>query len=135
MNDTFEPGPGWREIALEERPTYGVLVEWIEKVATRAWVRKAPMPPLPTEDWTVIQGVWRDSILHEQFYLAGGQWWSMPNQGKGYDPRHLADALQSFEVLPEPGAITAKAVLDRVWRYVGDYEWLDNLRREYGAES
>lgn len=131
----FDPGPGWREVTDSEyRHSLGqprlLSTDGSQGQGTRYWVREAPVPPLPTAPYTVIRVTWKDTGDQERLVLSdSGTWWG-PLMADG-----LRERITSFEVLSEPRAVTAKAVIDRVSEmWTGD-ERIWDVAREFGVES
>lgn len=116
----FDPGPGWvrgedPEIVAAESGLEEVL-HLVPGKRVERFVRRARVRPLPTAAYTVIRVTWSPnygrqkptSILVKQDEHG---WY-----GDGYagTPEVLSKDIVSFEVLSQPRAVTAKAILDRV---------------------
>lgn len=135
----FDPGEGWREVHVEEA-TCGkrTVREFDEEGMTEhVWVREVLVPPLPTEPYTVIRAHWNDPAFGDVMWLAQDGTWRYGNGDRVHtaDP---AEGMSGFEVLSEPRAVTAKAVLDRVRQFqerglVGSD--LDAIAREFGVTA
>lgn len=142
MND-FDPGEGWMNVQLDPSVPLGAAAPGT--VAFREddgswsyWVR--PDLELPTEPHTVIRVAWALDMGHSDLVLAGtSHKWVNWISGIGFDPNVLSRRIIGFEVLSEPRAVTAKAVLDRVrsreHEFVKDTRVLDGIAREFGVES
>lgn len=116
MSD-FNPGPGWVDVTddpHEIKPSDDHIVSRIDGV-THYFKREAPMPPLPTATWTTIRVIWRDSDNVGAIYhrTPQGKWGP-------YEEDDLFANITSFEVLSEPRATTAKAVLEYIRDTIGD---------------
>lgn len=162
MSD-FNPGPGWREVDRDDWYNASQETLALEKgkhdPAAKYWVHEQPVPPLPTEPYTVIRVTWDPG--HEGDWpsvLALGvdrEWaWSTVG-GTGFiDVHDLPKWITGFEVLAAPRHIfdvdcigrleqvkrdTARTVLDRlptVWAHNGDvYDTRAVLAREFEVES
>ncbi|MET0590549.1 MAG: hypothetical protein ABWZ77_05175 [Naasia sp.] len=137
MSDTFDPGPGWREV--ERVPTS------VEDVASAriggVWhyfAREAPVP-LPTEPGyylTTEPDYGGGPVVVELLNSPAGQWVDAGD-------RQYLNADQVRDMLPlvrlEPRAVTAKAVLDRFYRaWLDDddvTEAIDIVQREFGVDQ
>jgi hypothetical protein len=144
MND-FDPGKGWvnqQFHSLDDEVPRGTVAFREEDGSWSYWVREAPMPPLPTAPYTVIRVTWR-----RDFPLPGGVGptsdrvldsignWQPITPGGTYRPASLQRDITGFEVLSEPRAVTAKAVLDEVAGWIETTEAYDEVAREFGVES
>jgi hypothetical protein len=112
MSD-FNPGPGWRDATSSELPS-GVpqIVEYnADGIVVRCWLHEAPVPPLPTAPYTVIRVTWRSTGGVEVLILNERMKWRTLD---GIHAQAIEEDATSFEVLSEPRATTAKAVLDRI---------------------
>jgi len=70
-----------------------------------------PVPPLPTEPYTVIRVTWKPPYEERPDVLMlvnDGHSWQC--YGQHDTPRYLADRISAFEVLSERRAVIAKAV-------------------------
>jgi hypothetical protein len=138
MSD-FNPGPGWREVDPTETSGREVVSHFpVGAKAGRYWVREAPVPPLPTAPYTVISVTEStDPDLRGQVLtFDGAGYWS--NSGHTLGPASMARRVQAFEVLSEPRATTAKAVLDRISAFelpLAVEPVLITVRDEFGVES
>jgi hypothetical protein len=110
MSD-FNPGPGWRQV--DKFPGYDH--EHVAAVTPQGkslyWVREPPVPPLPTAPYTVIRAWWGTDTWSALTLAEDGAWLSA--RGNAYNDDELAQMVR-FEVLSEPRAVTAKAVLDAI---------------------
>lgn len=139
MSD-FQPGEGWREIDVNTRHTGKDMIAFYPRgeQENRAWVREDPVPPLPTAPYTVIRPNFKDQELTtgwpEAMLLGSDGNWRA--SGWFRTAPNLAREITGFEVLAEPLAVTAKAVLDRIasepWAREVD---LSKWRSEFGVES
>lgn len=137
MSD-FNPGDGWREVGVDEANAQE-SIRHATRDSMRYWVREAPVPPLPTEPYTVIRVTWREDsdyarrrvnpVLIRQPETAYHQWaWSDDGDSFG-DDSDVRSKVTGFEVLAEPRPLpldtdddfeervrreTAKAVLEAV---------------------
>lgn len=150
----FQPGDGWREVSgTAEQPD---LVEYIDGLPVRLWVREEPVPALPTAPYTVIRVTWAAAKEPGVLTLTAAHHW-VSLGGDAYRHDFVAEQISGFEVLAEPhrdlgeytqGAVdtmlrlarreTAKAVLDRLQdlrglKY-GDRD-IQTVRDEFGVES
>lgn len=115
----------------------------------RAVLTAPPVPPLPTEPYTVIRGWW-STELSTDLWLTRFSYWVSQN-GTKYDGEDLTQLVR-FEVLavPEITALknrdalvrreTAAAVIDRMrslaekdWPGWLDSKYLTNLATEFGV--
>lgn len=129
--DTREPG--WRRTTPGEEkwPNAIERIEYFRDGREIGWVREEPVPPLPSQPWTLIWVVWRDRVMDaapRALYLNPALDWYDGNQS--YTPGVLSRSITSFEVLAWPAdrhdaeferqrdlmlkRTTAKAVLDRI---------------------
>lgn len=130
--NAWTPGPGWREVSgTAQTPD---LVQYMDGLPIRLWVRESPVPPLPTEPYTVIRPEWKNGPLDSD------KLWVLDEEGlwgaAGWDPSVLADCITGFVVLAEPRAVTAKAVIDRArehFLYDDARRYLSNLATEFGV--
>lgn len=76
MTDTFDPGPGWREVTVTEwgyHPTGDDSIRLQIDGKPRYWVAEEPKKPLPTEPGFVIH---IPSGKDEGFWMKSDQgWW------------------------------------------------------------
>lgn len=129
MNDTFDPGPGWRPLADDEiLDEHAESLTWGNAYSRLAWTREAPVPPLPTAPYTVIR------------VPSGQEWWrDLRGNWRDLVNGELVSFLgvTSFEVLSEPRAVTAKAALDRAAMSLeanGAIPDFRDVAREFGVE-
>ena len=141
MSD-FNPGEGWREVRYGAELSGHEHITWdstgLADSTARIWVREEPVPPLPTEPYTVIRVTWKDEVtrqlLEDDLMLdIDGMYWL--DAGDEIAPEALTKRIAGFEVLSEPRAVTAKAVLDRIasepWAREVD---LTKWRCEFGVQ-
>ena len=134
MSD-FNPGPGW--VAVEPAdmvaPESGVeeVLHLIPGKQVQRFVREAPVPPLPTAPYTVIRVTWKplDAMRTYVFVLLDGFWRN--KHGEVLDPA----GVDSFEVLSEPRATTAKAVLEYIRDTIGDDYFGTVISDHFGADA
>ncbi len=101
VND-FNPGEGWREVTFDKavRP---YVASYPDEKTGRYWVREEPVPPLPTEPWTVIRVNWKHQVdgspdvLMLLDYMSA---WAY-NMTR-IKPEHLAERITGFKVLAAP---------------------------------
>jgi hypothetical protein len=113
MND-YDPGPGWREVDTSASSAEDHTLRLVERGGRilQAWVREESVSPLPTEPYTVIRVTSDIDELKGDYALGlDRRWWSL---GRGIYIEYFGPGLTAFEVLAEPRAVTAKAVLDRI---------------------
>jgi hypothetical protein len=137
MSD-FNPGPEWVAVDIRDENTavYELAQYGDDGQLVGAWVREAP---LPTEPYTFILVTWKDGG-HSVLTLVDGEWCANANITKGHTPHQLAKQITGFEVLSEPRAVTAKAVLDRLFEAMQGNGMvpgraLTEASREFGVES
>ncbi len=134
MPESFDPGPGWDDVTdtiewesaelVQCEPDGGEPIRW--------WNPSDRRPPLPTEPFTVILVTPGDDVWLRTF---GGGWAAvgLTNIRGPLDPARVT----SFEILSEPRAVTAKAVLDRVREerpdLTGTMRVVEELAREFGV--
>ena len=142
----FDPGEGWRRVTAFTGHT-GERIQWWSGTEWHNWIREEPVPPLPTEPYTVIRCSYPTSES-VRVRLPNGTW-------NGQSDDYVRAELTGFEVLAEPRDVnderyvkgydaarreTAKAVLDRILPYVdayyisGDGNPIDEIAREFGVE-
>jgi len=145
--NAFDPGEGWREVrstdALQGRDQLVLYPNGGRTADRRYWVREDLMPPLPTVPYTVIRVTWKDGQPAKEYALIGGRWGVMR-------PDELAEQMAGFEVLSEPRAVTAKALLaeledyfdgawtpghERLFSYDHERALFARLRTTFGASS
>ena len=145
MSDTFDPGPGWRKTDgfeadnVKSGPDPRVVEFWDGRGWTY-WVREVPVPLLPTQPYTVIRVTWDDGAeTTEDLILSEDDGWvNLAND----HPLALGPMI-SFEILSEPRAVTAKAVLLAAWDEIrgddslgGDvWDAFGGTAREFGVTS
>jgi hypothetical protein len=143
MSD-FDPGPGWREVTEREWLSTPIDADHLELASNgkiRHWVREVPVPALPTAPYTVIRVTWRDDQRDPDEYalMVGtgtGKWAYLLTDAGTFSSDVLATLITSFEVLSEPRAVTAKAVLDHIWNENGGpVNGYVDLAKHYGVES
>lgn len=115
----FEPGPGWRELADDEVPNPWLreIVAWYAdgQNIKRRWVSEVPVPPLPTVPYTVIRVTWHQAdVPYELILRDEDRGWYFVGTEDHLQPETLAAKITGFEIVSEPRAVTAKAVLDFV---------------------
>jgi hypothetical protein len=142
MSNMFPPPEGWREARpgeLRGEDYFTVIHTAPGGKETRiSFVRKAPVPPLPIAPYTVIRVTWkpgRDGAVKETYALSHSlNMWTNVNTGAQHSPRELFGGTAEWEVLSEPRAVTAKAVLDGVREqvHVSDFDW-DVLQKQFGV--
>lgn len=111
MSD-FNPGSGWREYSLNDmaRDEENCLVLYGGGMRPdRVWYPEEPVPPLPTEPYTVIRVRWAEKIHRpDVLVLRGGTW-----DGLGWNWAESVEEVQAritgFEVLARP------TVTDEAW--------------------
>lgn len=149
MSD-FDPGPGWRELppdgqmdeTLDGRDLLSMGIYGGGSIH-RWWARESPVPPLPTEPYTVIRVTWRDPeyLTGSHIYtLSSDRYWCPQNRhAEAERPDGLAALITGWEPLAEPRKVTAEAVLDRLPHLDATgaqlAEWAENIAREFGGES
>lgn len=149
-HDVFDPGDGWRRASHEEWVEADVSLALNERGGgVTYWVREAPVPPLPTEPYTVIRVEWKEGLRRDARELVrwSATWESEDNL---LAPEELANRITGFEVLAEPCSQhyghedieearreTAQAVLDRALEEHARDEngWHDRVAREFGVSS
>lgn len=137
----FNPGDGW-ELGVTGPSRSGE--EYIEHVVGgeyRRWFRTHPVPALPTEPYTVIRVEWKRGCRAGM----GDVLTKMPNIDRwvdwgGQTTNDVTGRLTRFEVLAEPRAVTAKAVLDAVREHDNEglstfRRSLDRIARDFGVSS
>ncbi len=101
----FEPGEGWREVASLGHDLADVDSDGIHyrlDGVDRYWVRVAePVPPLPTEPWSVIRAQ-GDGFEAEFIRLPNGSWRTFAGTRIEFLPELAAECFTGFEVLAEP---------------------------------
>ena len=126
----FDPGPGWREV-IGTQATPAPCVSYSDGQVVRRWVREAPVPPLPTEPYTVIRAALPNGT--SDVFIRNELGWYL--LGEMEAPVHPLN-FTAFEVLSEPRAVIAKAVLDRCEELAGyPVSIVQTVRREFGASS
>jgi hypothetical protein len=130
---------GMRAERLKYRTEDG---EWV------AFHRPEPVPPLPTEQNTVIEVTWRDDLplLVNRLVLMGE--WRLVGSQRVFETNDLASRITDWKPLSVPmstvGEVTivareqarketARAVLDRVRAYLGmaDDDGLRNIEEDF----
>lgn len=144
MND-WTPGEGWREVDVNgEEAQYVVygLAEYDQDTGAikRAWVREEPVPPLPTVPYTVIRVQQKNEAAPAVLTLADdGYWYLLEPHTVRHSARELSRIVDSFEVLAEPRAVTAKALLAEARAYVfqalAEDISFEHIAKRYGVES
>jgi hypothetical protein len=155
MADDFTPpGEGWLEVAsIEGAPEYVVHVR--PDGTTQRWVLKDPVPPLPTELFTVIEArVARiNDSVRQTLILTGIGWVSVDGGARlGATPK---EKIISWKPLAEPCTVTphagrdiaretAKDIIDRVKKTSlmqlclmvnpRNADELDAIAKDYGVE-
>lgn len=146
-----------RAVLLESLPEGGPWAHWVDGVMNRIGQagEEDPVPPLPTEPYTVIGVTWDPKqtgyaghVLVKLPPDAYHEWSFGGDDGDGYgSAESLQREIVGFEVLAEPRAVraneVAKAVLGRLLtkladgriRAVGLHEAIDETGREFGVES
>lgn len=116
------------EIVLDALEACVVQDEPIDDVPT-ATADKSPM--LPTDPYTLIRAH-LGGLNGEWLMLLVGHVWVEPGDGKVWN----VEDIELVEMVSEPRAVTAKAVLDRVrHEYNDDDAVLRKIARDFGAES
>jgi hypothetical protein len=145
MSD-FDPGEGWRSIGKNLIPEGAEsIVHATGPTEWTAWVREDPKPPLPTARYTVILVNWKDESDTSPVLIRLGsptrpQWLTDAGEIVGnadWVERHIT----GFEILSEPRAVTAKALLEEVREYLPlgfddpSQHQLDLLADEFGVDA
>jgi hypothetical protein len=141
MSQHIDTREGWREINVrgEEASIYAVyqLAEYDKETGNlkRAWVRESPVPPLPTEPYTVV----RVTRCDEEPTLVGAVLHLDPKDDRypwvGEGDAWPADTIQGFEVLSEPRTVTAMAMSTWFRDEYGSTVVADVIARVFGATS
>jgi len=132
----FEPGEGWREITFAEGCEGGrEIISYRHPgpgpSSYTYWVREDPVRPLPTEPYTVIRAALPNGT--SDVFIRNELGWYL--LGEMEAPVHPLN-FTAFEVLSEPRAVIAKAVLDRCEELAGyPVSIVQTVRREFGASS
>lgn len=155
MSD-FDPGEGWREVERDGfAPDVPYLLFAQPGQLNRVWIPEEPVPPLPTEPWTVVLVKWREPRdgATEASLMWDGYTWSAEQVGS-FQVNWLRSRITGFEVLTQPSSVldaageafeaglkrvrreTAKAVLDRRRElYFEGHEFPDEqIAAEFGVE-
>jgi hypothetical protein len=136
MSD-FNPGPGWRDIGKQQIPEGAEsIVHMTGPNQWQAWVREETVPPLPNgEGYYVIQVTESEEpALWGQVLFGEGELGYWANSKHTLGPGAARLRIKAFEVLSEPRAVTAKAVLNRVRDYTDAAKAARKLEREFGVE-
>jgi hypothetical protein len=144
MSDYIDTREGFKEVDPESVGRHDLLMVDPEtgRIA-RAWVREQPAPPLPEIPYTVIRVMWADpeDDSNDVFALQRTLWVSADCS---IDAVQLRLTITNFEVLSEPRAVTAKAVLGRLLsRFEAEgmpfgangVEAIELTGRDFGVES
>jgi hypothetical protein len=97
-----------------------------------------PVPPLPTEPYTVIRVTWEEGLAPDNGadVLLLTHWGAWSVNMHRYKPEQLRALITGWEPLAEPRAVTAKAVLRSLESGKGIYsERLAFIEREFGVTS
>lgn len=138
MSDYIDTREGWRE-GRADKAIYPYLVQFNSEGIGRYWVREEPVPPLPTEPYTVIYTTGAKGYSDWALVRRVSEDWAELAKGSVFTDEQLLRCITGFEVLSEPRAVTAKTVIDYIRMdenvYDIDEEALTRASREFGVES
>jgi hypothetical protein len=134
----FDPGPGWVEVSPTEATANREYVKHNTADTVQVWVREVPVPALPTAPYTVVRIEQRNDARPAVLTLAeDGYWYLVESTATRHSTATLAGLIAGFEVLAEPRAVTAKAVLDRVVEtaILVRRDQIELIREEFGVSD